>query len=276
MSIAEAIQPIENLTRPIRILSFGAGRQSTRLLIGGVAGMFEDMPDAAIFADTGGEPRFVYEWLDFITEFVKPFPIYRASIGNLGQDYVSGIRRAAIPAFTTSREGKPTMMSRFCSKTYKVELLARFSRKILDASKGVGVESWIGISTDEAHRAYKPTGVKWRKNRYPLLEKDLSALACEEFVREVTGRTPPKSACVFCPYHNDSYWIDLKRNHPLDFGDACNFDDSIRDMDNDKWDQARFLHRSLRPLRQIEFLHENQGALTLDEFGNECEGACGL
>lgn len=256
-----------------RLVSFGAGTQSTTLLLKGLDGDFGDAPDGAIFADTGDEPQEVYEWLERIERLVAPFPIYRVSCGLLMEDYRARKRRAAIPCFSTAHDGKPIMMSRFCSRTYKVEPIMRKSREIV-GPKGQ-CETWIGISTDEAHRAFKPTGKKWITNRYPLIEASMSREACVNYVLRVVGARPPKSACKKCPFHGDGQWLDQKINHPDEFEESCLYDESIRDLDGDNWDRPRFLHRSLQPLRQVVFRHEGQ-LLLLDGFGNECDGVCGL
>jgi hypothetical protein len=48
------------MTTPIRILSLGAGVQSTTLALMAAHGEIGPMPDCAIFADTQWEPRRVY------------------------------------------------------------------------------------------------------------------------------------------------------------------------------------------------------------------------
>ena len=51
----------------LRVLSLGAGVQSTTLALMAAHGEIGPMPDCAIFADTGWEPNAVYEhlaWLD--------------------------------------------------------------------------------------------------------------------------------------------------------------------------------------------------------------------
>lgn len=257
----------------MKILSLGAGVQSSAMLLMGIDGVFGDKPDCAIFADTQGETDRVNVWLEILRNAVAPFPIHVATGGNLGEDYLNHRRRAAIPAFSTTQDGKPTMMSRFCSKSYKVEVIYRKARELV-GPRG-SVESWIGISTDEAHRM-KPTGKKWISNRFPLIEAGFNRTDCVDYVVERLGMRPPKSSCFFCPYHSDAYWIDLKKNHPEDFARAVEFDVAIRNLDGDKWDRPRFLHRSMLPLSQVKFLHEDQGAMFADAFGNECEGVCGL
>ncbi|MGV3617951.1 MAG: hypothetical protein ACO1SV_21710 [Fimbriimonas sp.] len=261
------------MNTPLRVISLGAGVQSSAMLLMALEGRFGDVPDAAVFSDTQCEPQEVYDWLLLLEAEVHPFPIIRCSVGNLGEDYLAGRRRAAIPAFSTTEEGETTMMSRFCSKTYKVEEIMRQVRKL--GGRRCKAESWIGISTDEAHRGYKPSGRKWLTNRYPLLDNGIHRRDCIAFVEKRLGLRPPKSSCVFCPYHGDSQWINLKANHPEDFAKAVAFDEAIRNLTGDCWDRPRFLHRSLRPLREVEFMHENQGVL-FDGFGNECEGVCGV
>jgi 3'-phosphoadenosine 5'-phosphosulfate sulfotransferase (PAPS reductase)/FAD synthetase len=77
------------MTEPtLRILSLGAGRQSTTLLLLAAEGRIGPL-DAAIFADTGWEPDAVYRHLDRIErEVAQPagIPVYRVSVGNIRED----------------------------------------------------------------------------------------------------------------------------------------------------------------------------------------------
>ena len=58
----------------MKILSLGAGVQSSTLAMMYAQGKLEGMPDAAIFADTGWEPRKVQDYLDWFEarNFPKP------------------------------------------------------------------------------------------------------------------------------------------------------------------------------------------------------------
>lgn len=256
-----------------RFISFGAGTQSTYLLLRGLEGFFGDIPDGAIFADTQNEPAHVYEWLARIESLVAPFPIHRVTAGDLGSAYIGGVRRAAIPVSSLSAEGKPMMMKRFCSDTFKVRPVRRKIRELV-GMRGTA-ECWIGISTDEAHRGFKSTGLKWLSNRYPLLDAGVSRMECVAYIERTVGVKPPRSSCIWCPFHGDRQWLEIKRNDPQGFEKSCQFDEAIRNLDRDRWSRPRYLHRSLRPLRQVEFKHENQFTFA-DGFGNECEGMCGL
>ena len=66
----------------LRVLSLGAGVQSTTLALMAAHGEIGPMPDCAIFADTGWEPKAVYEHLAWLGSLnVLPFPIHIVSAG---------------------------------------------------------------------------------------------------------------------------------------------------------------------------------------------------
>ena len=52
-------------------LSLGAGVQSSALLVLGCTDERVPKPDAAVFADTGDEPSWVYDYLKVLTEWAK-------------------------------------------------------------------------------------------------------------------------------------------------------------------------------------------------------------
>jgi 3'-phosphoadenosine 5'-phosphosulfate sulfotransferase (PAPS reductase)/FAD synthetase len=99
------------MTSPaLRVLSLGAGVQSTTLLLLSAQRHLPRL-DAAIFADTGWEPRAVYEHLDRIDrEIAQPagIPILRVSCGNIRDDALDPRRRfASMPLFVLNRDGSP-------------------------------------------------------------------------------------------------------------------------------------------------------------------------
>lgn len=53
-------------SKPLHIISLGAGVQSTTLALMAAGGGLTPMPDCAIFADTGEEPSAVYRHLDWL------------------------------------------------------------------------------------------------------------------------------------------------------------------------------------------------------------------
>ena len=55
-----------------RVISYGAGTQSTALILMALEGEYNlPRPDYAVFADVGGEPQFVYDYLQYSKDLVK-------------------------------------------------------------------------------------------------------------------------------------------------------------------------------------------------------------
>lgn len=268
------------MTVQLRVLSLGAGVQSTTLALMAAAGEIGPMPDCAIFADTGWEPRAVYEHLDRL-ERVLPFPVHRVRRDgdDLGEHAIKiatmpVTRTASPPWFTKNPDG---MLPQQCSKEFKVRVIGRKVRELLGLApkqrgpRSVVVEQWLGISLDEAHRM-RPAEQKFVLHRYPLIELRMTRQQCLRWLERRAYPRPPKSACIFCPWHDAGQWRDMKANAPADWARAVAFDRAIRPgffgMKG-----AAFVHRQLVPLAEVDLsVDTRQG----DLFGNECEGVCGV
>lgn len=259
----------------IRVISLGAGVQSSTMALMAARGEIGPMPDAAIFADTGWEPRAVYDYLAWL-EAQLPFPVYHVSAGNLRSDLLTasnstGQRFAAVPFFIVSPDGKAGMGRRQCTAEYK---LRPIQRKVVEMMHGKrpkgGAEVWIGISIDEVIRM-KHSRVQYITNRWPLLEKRMTRADCLRWF-ETNGLTkPPKSSCIGCPFHSDAQWRDLKVNHPEEWIDAVEVDRVIRTHGKGQ----QYMHRTLTPLDQVD-LRTDAEIGQADLFYNECEGMCGV
>jgi len=271
------------MNEPIHIISLGAGVQSSTMALMAAAGEIKPMPVAAIFADTQAEPKSVYIWLDWL-EKQLPFPVRRVTQGSIIDDtltirkHSNGIgvwSRSGIPAFTLGKDGSVGIMNRQCTADFKLVPLRRESRQILkEASVKSGV-SWIGISLDEAHRM-KDSRVKYLTNRFPLIDLRMSRHDCIRWLKSRSFPTPPKSACVFCPFHSDHEWRRLRDEEPDEFQKAVEFETAFRDVkrQNDMRGEV-FLHRQCVTLDKVDLstdLERGQQSL----FGNECEGMCGV
>ena len=261
----------------MKILSLGAGVQSSTLALMAEHGEIEK-PDYAIFADTGWEPKHCYDWLDFLATKLS-FPIIRVSAGNIKDDLISNIKSgdgfASIPFFTASGG----MGRRQCTKEYKLAPIYKKCRELLDYKPRQRIPSGsvlmsIGISIDEAHRM-KPSRERWIQNIYPLLDLRMSRNDCLSWMEHRGFPLPPKSSCIGCPFHSDSYWSYLKINHPESYTEAIQVDALLRANGRRKgMKHQEFMHPSLRPLSEIVFSNENQ--LEINLFGMECEGFCGV
>jgi len=264
----------------LTVLSLGAGVQSTTLALMAAYGEIP-APDCAIFADTGWEPRAVYDHLDRL-EARLPFPVYRVSAGNLREDVVkkasttrSAGRFAAVPWFTSGGG----MVRRQCTAHYKIEPLAKKQRQLVGAVPRQRlppecVHVLIGISTDEAHRM-KPARNRWQRNVWPLIELSMSRAACQKWLQERQWNAP-KSSCIGCPYHSNAMWRDMRDNAPDEWADAVAVDKAIRTSGalRGMRDQ-QFMHRSLKPLDEVD-LRTSAEKGQPDLFGQECDGMCGV
>lgn len=295
----------------LRILSLGAGVQSTTLALMAAHGEIGPMPDCAIFADTGWEPKAVYEHLAWLSSpNVLPFPIYIVSAGDLRADLIAGARGerwASIPAFTRNvtpagtafpvydedETGErvvvgsrvlPTdavgigMIRRQCTGDYKIVPIRRKVRELLGITRRRSpaspvAEQWIGISLDEALRM-KPSFETWQINRWPLIERGMTRQDCLSWLKRHGYPLPPRSACVGCPFHSDDHWRHMRDHDPEAWADAVSIDAAIRTGFRGIRGEV-YLHRSAVPLDRAD-LSTAADHGQLDLWPNECEGMCGL
>lgn len=253
----------------IRVLSLGAGVQSTAVLMLAAEGAIDPI-DAAIFADTGWEPRTVYDHLDRLErEVARPagIPIHRVSSGHIRNDALDPTARfAMMPLYVKGPDGSLGMSRRQCTAEYKVAPIKAKVRELLGAPhprpvpRGVVAEQYIGISTDEAHRA-NVSDVKYVEHRFPLLELDWSRARCQAYLESKGWGETPKSACIGCPFHGNRAWRRLRDEHPDEWADAVAFDASIRNgsaraiANGDDLRGQMFLHQSRVPLDQAPIDH---------------------
>lgn len=117
------------------LLSLGAGVQSTTLALMTAEGSLPKV-DGAIFADTGWEPKRVYEHLARLGKVLAgtDVPLYRVSRGNLRDDVLSPHAHATIPAYVRGPNGERQVIGRRCTGRYKVEPIERQIRVLLGAT----------------------------------------------------------------------------------------------------------------------------------------------
>jgi hypothetical protein len=270
-------------------LSLGAGVQSSCLALMAAHGEIGPMPDAAIFADTQAEPESVYRWLDWL-EKQLPYPVHRVTAGDLskaglimrttadGRKYARG----DIPVFTKRvRDGAlGKVRNRACTKDFKILPIIKAQRKLAGIKRGqkdVTVTQWIGISYDEMQRM-KVSREKWRQNRWPLVELRMRRHQCLEWMQKNGYPEPPRSSCVFCPFHDNAEWRRLKTDEPGEFARAVEFEKAYQAVKGatEKFHAVPFLHRSCQPLETIDFSTDEERGQGVLDFRDECEGMCGV
>ena len=258
----------------LKVISLGLGVQSTAMYMMSSLGYIE-RADHAVFADPGAELPMTYEILNILRDWSKlnnGIPIHVTNEKNLYKDLLNqqnstGQRFASIPAF--SENGG--MIRRQCTKEYKIDPVIKEIRKLygLKPRKRMPMtEVWLGISMDEIERV-KVSQLPRVEYYYPLIEERMSRSECIQFFKDRSFPVPPKSSCVFCPYHSNKNWKELKEKLPEQFAQAVKVDEAIRDSSKKGVKEPIYLHRSCTPLERVDFGDQ------LEMFMCE-EGFCGL
>jgi len=265
----------------MRVISLGAGVQSTAMYLMAASGELVPRPDVAVFADTQSEGVYTYEHLDWLDKnFGSVIPIRRLSIGSLYDRVLDGASAGAfspVPFWVESGNGRSSPGRRQCTREYKVDVVKLAIRQELGLARGqhasgkYRVEEWIGISLDEAHRA-KPSKYTWIDTRWPLLhDRPTRRGGCIDWLSERGYPIPKNSACVFCPWLSDAQWRDMRDNHPAEFSKAVAIDTAVSACT-----PMQRVHRSMLPLPEAIAGPSSSDSEQMSLFGNECEGMCGL
>jgi len=265
------------------VISLGAGVQSSTMALMAAHGEITPMPDCAIFADTGWEPKTVYDHLRWLmSPNVLPFPVHVVSAGRSIRNDIIRASDKVIPRYVSAPFFTATggLSRRQCTREFKIEPLQRKQRQLLGYKPrqripDKSIEVWIGISLDEVIRV-KPARQNWQTNRWPLIEKSMHRRDCLKWLAAHDYPTPPKSSCIGCPYHSDAHWRGMRDNAPDEWADAVAVDKALRDRGPARGMRAKlYMHRSLKPLDEAD-LRTDEEAGQLDLFNNECEGMCGV
>lgn len=270
------------MTKPLRVLSLGAGVQSTTLLLM----MLHDeipMADHVVFADTGWEPPAVYDHLNALAAMMKErnIPFHQVTEGNIRQDFLTAEGRyASMPLFVVDDNGKRGMVRRQCTSEYKIKPLMAKQRELAGLQPGQRckehrITTVIGISYDESQRMRDPA-FSWIQHEYPLVDMRMTRQDCLRWCQDRGYAKPPRSACIGCPFKSNDEWRALKEN-PTDWQDAVDFDHALRNnpVVANRYRGRVYLHKTGQPLSEVDLRTDNEkGIWSL--FDMECEGMCGL
>lgn len=252
----------------MKIQSNGMGMQSVAMYLMSCMG---ELPrfDKSVFADPGAEHVDTYNYLEYLNEWNHKnngIELIKDDSKNLYKDIINkwnNGRVASIPAFTKNGG----LLFRQCTYEYKIMIVNKYLSK--------GDLLFIGISLDEMHRIFKPrTNVEYhypfcniivtkkgfRKGNY----KTMTRGQIKKWLLKNDFDIPVKSSCVFCPFHDNKTWKDLKKTDPEGWIIACDIDKAIRKkkgLNNDL-----YLHRSCVPLEKA-YLQEDQAEINFDCYG---------
>ncbi|WP_254394221.1 hypothetical protein [Streptomyces buecherae] len=149
---------------------------------------------------------------------------------------------------------------------YKIKPIKKKVREILGyphpqrIPKGVYVDQWVGISTDEFQRA-KDADVRYMHNIHPLIDIGWSRQDCVAYLTSIGLADTPKSSCLGCPFHGNAQWRNIRDKSPAEWQDVVEFDAAIRqgnaraNANGNRLLGQAFLHRSRVPLDQAPIDH---------------------
>ena len=248
------------------VLSLGWGVQSFTLAAMVALGEIEK-PDAAIHADTTHEASGTYAFAARWTPWLEERGVKVVTVYNPQPRIELESLRTDIPAFTFNGNTNG-QLKRQCTGHWKIVPIRRW----LQANRNKQpVEQWIGISLDEALRM-KPSDVKYITHRWPLIERRMTRNDCKRWLEAHGLEVPPKSSCVFCPYHNAAAWRELKASGNGDWAKAVEVDEAIRKV---RPPYDLFVHPARIPLVDVDLRSEkDRGQLSL--WDEECSGLCGV
>jgi len=254
----------------MKAISLGWGVQSWTLAA--MAALGEIQADVAIHADTFWERSTTYafraQWEPWLVE--RGLRVVTVSEPRQAVEKIN-TSKTDIPAFTNNGRSDG-QLHRACTQRWKIQpirqwLAAELQRQGIRKVPGC-VESLQGISLDEYHRM-KESDVKWIVNRYPLVEIKMTRADCQNWLTAQGLPTPPKSACVFCPFQNRRRWQELKREGGDDWRKAIEVDEAIRLV---RPPYALFVHPSRIPLIDAVPIAEDSGMEQLSLIDEDAIG----
>ncbi len=246
----------------MKILSLGWGVQSFTLAAMSALGELEPL-DAAIHADTTHDSVLTYKFAAKWTPWLEARGVNVITVRADDTEVIDKYNHTLIPAFNNSGG----MGKRECTTHWKIVPVRRMIRQL---SGGKPVEQWIGISLDEIQRANR-SGVQYVTNRFPLVEKRITRSACVTWLEKNGLEVPPKSACVFCPYHGLNNWRQTKAVDE-DWQEAVRVDEEIRHVSNNG--MTNYLCSARVPLTDLDLsTPEERGQMN---WIDECSGTCWL
>lgn len=201
----------------INILSYGAGTNSTAILVG-LRERGESI-DYITFADTGGEKPETYDHLRVVQDWLEsngmpPITVVRGS-------QPAQIRRGSLEAECLELGTMPSKVYGYgnCSQKWKLDPQNKFNAKI-SAQLGIelkGITRLIGFDADEPERMERAIRLGSKqpcRQRFPLVEWGWGRDECVAAIARAGLPQPGKSACWFCPSSRKEEVLWLADRHP--------------------------------------------------------------
>lgn len=239
----------------LRTMSFGGGVQSMAVLV--LAAQGKVQYDHFVFANVGHNAENPAT-LRYLEEYAKPYAdehgidlielhkTIRGEPVDLYDYLMADNKSVKIPVRLSN--GAPG--SRNCTTDWKIHVIAKWLKQH-GATKDAPAVTGLGISTDEARRARKDSGIAWQVLEYPLIDLQLSRRDCMALIAAAGLPVPPKSSCWFCPYKRKTEWQEMRRKQPELFDKAVQLEQRLNEKRDAMGKDIVYLHPSLHPLDQV-------------------------
>lgn len=185
-----------------------------------------------------------------------------------------GRRSFPIPVRLTDPgvEGMPG--KRACTQDWKSLVVARWMRDHGATKANPGLVG-IGISVDEMMRC-KPSHLEYLRLYWPLIEENLDRQDCVQLIKRAGLAVPPKSSCIFCPFHSDLTWQRLLDKNPDAFAASAALEEHINAIKRENGQNPAYLSKHLRPLAEVfDGSHREQLAMFSEDDAEEGRYSCG-
>lgn len=260
----------------IRAISYGAGVQSTALLVLAAQRVI-DFP-VALFANVGDDsehPATLEYFRDFAIPYAAANGIELVELRKRGRGKEVTLyqrltnpesRSVGIPA-RLQPSGAPARRS--CTLDFKVRRIAS-ELKRRGASTEAPAMVALGISIDEYQRMRTESGIAWQDLTYPLIDLRLDRAACMGIIERARLPIPPKSSCYFCPFHTMDVWRKQRRDEPELFAKSVALEKLLHDRHVALGRGGAYFSAALKPLDEAVGDHDQ---LDLFESAASCDVA---
>lgn len=260
--------------KPLRVISFGGGVQSTAMLVLANQGKITGI-DAALFSNVGDDSEH-----PATLDYVRNVAMARSKLPVL--ELKPQVKGKPMTLWELAmEENTPSIPVHFagsgpaqrsCTRRFKVQVIERWLRNN-GATRDHPAEVMIGISTDEIQRVNPKRASKIEKAIYPLIDLNLSRSACQQLIADAGWPVPPKSSCFFCPFRRRQEWSEMRRDEPHLFERAAVLEDTINQKRRERGKDPVFLTSAAIPIRDA--IGEAQDTLPLDVDWGQCDsGHC--
>lgn len=260
-------------------ISLGWGVQSFALAAMSALGELPPV-DVAIHADTTWERRETYEFAARWTPWLEERGVRVVTVRGNRTDAVvqKNTKAVLLPAFTRYAEeqytafdndgeivrrldspiviakaGDPAgILRRQCTSEWKILPIRRWLQAHRNKQP---VKLWLGVTLDEIARM-KPSKVKYITNCYPFIEMfkpPMSRWQVSRWLEETGLEIPVKSSCVFCIYHSQEIWREIKMTDNGDWEKAIAVDKAIR---HKRPEYVCYVHEDRVPLPDVDLRNE--------------------